>query len=200
MARPRTVTDDEILRAARACFLEHGPAVSTTHIADELDLSQAALFKRFGSKQELMLRALLPPPEPAWLETVRGGPDERPIRDQLVEIGMAAGLFFEEMTPAMMMLKASGIADSEMLCRYELPPPARALQMLTAWFQAAMDQGRIRPVKAMDLALSFMGVIHGRGFLKHVAGAWIPFGALEDTIRQHVDVLWRGLEPEETQG
>lgn len=197
MARPRTKSDGEILRAARSCFLEHGPAVSTTLIADEVGLSQAALFKRFGSKQELMLQALMPPAEPAWLDTVRGGPDERPIPDQLEEIGLAAADFFAEITPAMMTLKASGLDPRVLLRRYEVPPPARALQLLTAWLQAAMDQGRIRRVSTPDLAMSFLGLVHGRSFLQHIAGDWIPFGPVEDAVRQHVDVLWRGLIPGE---
>ena len=102
MARPRTVTDDKILGTARACFLSHGPAISTARIAEAVGLSQAALFKRFGSKQELMLRALMPPSEPAWLDHVRNGPDSRNIDVQLVEIGVAASRFCREMTPAMM--------------------------------------------------------------------------------------------------
>lgn len=199
MARPRTKSDGEILEAARTCFLEHGPAVSTTLIADSVGLSQSALFKRFGSKQELMLQALMPPAEPAWLDTVRDGPDGRPIPDQLLEIGLAAADFFAHMTPAMMTLKASGLDERVILCRYEVPPPARALQLLTAWLQAAMDQGRIRPVSALDLAMSFMGLIHGRSFLQHIAGDWLPFRPVEESIRQHVDVLWRGLSPEEDQ-
>ena len=58
MVRPRLFSDAEILQVARRCFLEHGPAVSTTVIASEVGLSQAALFKRFGTKQNLMLLAL----------------------------------------------------------------------------------------------------------------------------------------------
>ncbi len=200
MARPRTKTDEEILGAARACFLEHGPSVSTTHIAEEVGLSQAALFKRFGSKQELMLQALLPDAEPAWLSLVRVGPDERPIFDQLVEIGTAAANFFRLMTPCLMTLKASGMDPRELLGRYEVPPPARAIQALTLWFQQAQDAGRIRQVNPMDLALSFMGAIHGRSFLQHIAGQWMPFGDAEDYIRAHCDVLWRGLAPLEMQG
>ena len=197
MARPRTITDDVLLRIARSCFLEHGPAVSTTAIAEAVGLSQAALFKRFGSKQELMLQALLPPPEPAWLALLVAGPDARPIIEQLMEIGIAAGRFFEKMTPAMMTLKASGIDFAKVFCRYETPPPARALQLLTAWFQAAMDEGRIRQINPLNVAMSFMGAIHGLNFLQHVAGNWMPFPPLEQAVETHCDVLCLGLLPEE---
>ncbi len=53
MGRPRTVSDEVILEAARSVFLEHGPSASTQAIADRLSLSQAALFKRFGTKHVL---------------------------------------------------------------------------------------------------------------------------------------------------
>ena len=64
MGRPRTVSDDVILEAARAVFLEQGPGASTQSIADRLSVSQAALFKRFGTKRDLMIAALMPPVPP----------------------------------------------------------------------------------------------------------------------------------------
>ncbi|HIK90782.1 MAG TPA: TetR/AcrR family transcriptional regulator, partial [Planctomycetes bacterium] len=60
MARPRTISDDQILQTARECFLQHGPSVATDVIADQLGVSPQALFKRFHSKQDLMLAAIAP--------------------------------------------------------------------------------------------------------------------------------------------
>ena len=197
MARPRTKSDDEILQAARACFLESGPGVSTQTIADQVGLSQPALFKRFGSKQELLLRALMPPAEPAWLAQVRAGVDARPIQEQLVDIALAASRYFVEMTPAMMMLRASGIEPADLLNRYEVPPPARAMALLTQWFQQAIDAGRIRRVQANELAVTFIGAIHGRCFLQHIAGASLPSESIEDSIRAHCEVLCLGMGLEE---
>ncbi len=58
MARPRNLTDTQILYEARACFLEHGAAVSTTVIAERLGISHGVLFQRFGTKDQLLRAAL----------------------------------------------------------------------------------------------------------------------------------------------
>ena len=48
--RPRLVSDDEILDAARTCLLAHGPSVALSVIGERLNVSGPALLKRFGSK------------------------------------------------------------------------------------------------------------------------------------------------------
>ena len=69
MVRPRQFTDEQILASARKSLLEHGPGVSTAKIAKAVGMSQAALFKRFGSKEDLLIAALMPPHLP-WPSTV----------------------------------------------------------------------------------------------------------------------------------
>lgn len=66
MTRPRTVTDQAILDAARHCAMERGPAVSLDVIAERVGVTSPALLKRFGSRQDLMIAALRPSDPPAW--------------------------------------------------------------------------------------------------------------------------------------
>src|SRR5579864_4634496 len=51
MGRPREITDEQIVAAARRCFLERGAGVSAGEIAQELGVSHTTLFNRFGSKE-----------------------------------------------------------------------------------------------------------------------------------------------------
>ena len=56
MARPRTVSDDQIIFAAIRAMSRLGPMKLTlADVADEANLSPAALVKRFGSKRGLLL-------------------------------------------------------------------------------------------------------------------------------------------------
>ncbi|WIM99258.1 TetR family transcriptional regulator [Actinoplanes oblitus] len=56
MARPRTVSDDEILDAAAAAVAESGPAaVTLSQIGALAGLTAGALSQRFGSKRGLLL-------------------------------------------------------------------------------------------------------------------------------------------------
>lgn len=189
------MSDDEILDAARACFLEHGGQVSTSTIAERLGVSQAALFKRFGTKRELLLRSLMPPAMPAWIELVEHGPDERPIPEQLREIATAISMFFETMSPRFSVLKAAGCDVAELLGRFEVPPPVRGWNALAGWLRNAQQAGRIRPGDPSAMALMFVGSLQGRVFLAHVLG--LPQAFDLDTYTQElIETMWHGLAPE----
>src|SRR4051794_1924976 len=104
MGRPRQVLDEEILEAARACFIEHGASVSTETIAARLGVSGPALLKRFGSKKELLKAAFSVGERPPWLPLVETGPDGRGLPEQLLEVAVAIDAFFRKMVPAFAVL------------------------------------------------------------------------------------------------
>ena len=74
MPRTKTVSDDEVLAAARAVFLERGAQAPTTLIAERVGLSQPTLFQRFGDKASLLAAALAA--EPIDPGGIVGPPDE----------------------------------------------------------------------------------------------------------------------------
>ncbi|HEY9182138.1 MAG TPA: helix-turn-helix domain-containing protein, partial [Gammaproteobacteria bacterium] len=78
--RPRQVSDEAILEAARACLLRDGPGVAIARIAEEVGISAPAVLKRFGTKEQLVTRALLSEAPP----NLSSGPDPGPLRPQLV--------------------------------------------------------------------------------------------------------------------
>jgi AcrR family transcriptional regulator len=193
MVRPRLFSDAEILQVARRCFLEHGPAVSTTVIASEVGLSQAALFKRFGTKQNLMLLALMPHGVPAWIVMVEAGPDERPIPEQLHDIAMCMTEFFSEMIPCISTLRAA--ADVlEVFRDQDAPPPIRGRQALATWFVTAQQQGRVRAADPLAMAQTLIGALHGRAFMNHLQGA--EHSSAEAFVDDLLDVLWNGIGPQ----
>ena len=49
--RPQQVTDKDILEVAQRVFLKDGYAAPVSAISNELNISQPALFKRFGTKK-----------------------------------------------------------------------------------------------------------------------------------------------------
>src|SRR6516162_1391376 len=60
MGRQKTITDDEVLRVARDIFLAHGHTATTREIAQAAGISEAILYQRFGSKNELFFAAMHP--------------------------------------------------------------------------------------------------------------------------------------------
>ena len=195
MARPRQVSNEDILDVARACFLEHGPQVSTQLIAARLGVSQAALFKRFHSKSELLLAALTPAPPP-WLDMLERGPDGRAVDVQLLELATLMSAYFDQTFSCFAAMKASGIRPNEPGPGGQGALPLRTHRALTAWIRASEARGDVRPVDASAIATLIMGGLHGRAFLSHFMRA--DLGPTEDHVREMVSVVWSGIRPMET--
>ena len=98
MARPKTISDDEVLRVARELFREKGHTASTRAVAEAAGISEAILYQRFNSKDELFFRAMHSTgPD---LEEILG-PDQ-PIddaREYLCGVVVRAGKHFVSVIP-----------------------------------------------------------------------------------------------------
>src|ERR1700721_1458719 len=66
MARRATITDEQILQAARTVFLEEGFNAPTSRIASLAQVSEGSIFKRFITKESLFFAALEIPERPEW--------------------------------------------------------------------------------------------------------------------------------------
>lgn len=193
MARPREVSDDQILEAACDCFLEHGASAPTSRIASALGVSAAALFHRFGSKKALMMRALLPSvdqvPDSALL-------DERPVPEQLVDWGLQMLRMLRAMQPKLAVLKSAGIDHAELLRHFDVPPPVRLHRALTDLLTQADAQGRARVADPAAVAVAFMGSVNVRVFLGGHLGVCLLDEDDDAYMRRVVQGLWMGMAPE----
>ena len=174
--RPRQFTDEELLEVARRCFLADGPGVSTAKIAGELGVSAAALFRRVGSKAELMRRALGVPTCPDWVTDLEAGPTQAPVREQLLELATRVDDFFRRRLPALAIYRAAGIHPSDIYAEMKDPPPIRAVRGLIAWLQTLIDQGRAATVDPEAIAVAFLSSLQSRHFLHQMCGAGYPTG------------------------
>lgn len=193
MARPRTVSDQQILEAALACFLEHGPSVSTELIASQIGISSQAIFKRFNSKQDLLIECLRCCETPAWIEIVEQGPDQRPFSDQLFEILESLSSFFAETVRKLELLRWSGIPIQELMSQFEEPPPIRDIRVISKWLQRCHELGLIRKVDFDATALAVLTSMHGPAMLREFLGK-APTGHTQtEYISHHVNLLTYGL-------
>lgn len=196
MARPKQVSDEQLLDTARACFLRDGPSVSTAVIAQEVGLSQAALFKRFGTKGRLLTCALGVAGRPVWCTTADAGPTDAPMREQLRGLGHEILAFFHEMVPRIWALKASGITHDQMFADCDVPPPVHGQRALSSWFKRAVDAGRLRTADPDVLAIAFIGNFQARAFWQHVMGGGLVTITDEVYVKQVTEVFWRGVAPD----
>jgi AcrR family transcriptional regulator len=199
MGRPRQITDEQILKAAQQCFLEQGPGVSTTVIARQIGVSQAALFKRFGTKEELMVRALIDFERPPWIERVQAGPDpgRGDLRRQLRDLMGTLWESMKEMMPRMAVLRASGMPMQQLVKRFKTPPPVHIHRALSAWLRKAEQQGKARVRNPEHLALVVTGAVQGRSFFKY--GLEQRFTKKDDEafLQSLTDLIWNTISTED---
>ena len=195
MGRPKEVTDEQILVAARRCFLDRGAGVSVADIARELGVSHTTLFNRFGSKEALMIAALGPPEKVPWVAALEAGPDDRPIRQQLVEHGKVISAYFERLQAGLAVLQAAGITPGKVLHgRKGEPPPAQAFRALTAWLRRAQSQGRLAECDVETLAATILGSLRNWAFTARVCGQSPTPAAAERHVERFIDLLWNGVK------
>lgn len=196
MVRPRRYDDDEILEVARAVFLEHGPGASVQLVADALGLSQPALFKRFGTREALLVRALSPSVRLPWVERLFGGPDERPLPDQLCEIATGALAFFALNMGGMLTLRASGMDIERLMAQDHATSPLNVRAAVIAFFAAGMQRGLLRPVDPERLATVFIGALQARAVEAHLFGVSLDPDELAAHADAVIDLLWSGVRPD----
>ena len=192
MGRPKEVTDEQIVAAARRCFLERGAGVSAGVIARELGVSHTTLFNRFGSKEALIVAALAPSDKVAWIAALEAGPDERPIREQLVEHGKVISAYFQELHAGLSVLQAAGVKPRRRGRKGE-SPAAHALRALTGWLRRAQTQGRLAKCDVDTLATTILGALHGWALTARLCGNPTTAAASERHVERFFDLLWTGI-------
>ncbi len=190
MARPRRVSDEQMVTAMRSAMLEHGASVSLDVVARELKLSTPALLKRFGSRHALVMASLGLPTEPGWYQTLRVGPDERPFREQLAEAIGLMGEFFAEHLPRLMAIRAAGIDVAEAYrTDGALPMPLRTVQLVKQWLERAAERGLLDPtlfatVPADSVATALLGALQSRFIFAHFAQAQVSARAQRAFVQE----------------
>lgn len=199
MGRPREVTDEQILTAARRCFLERGAGVSAADIAKELGVSHTTLFNRFGSKEGLMRAALGPPSDKVpWVAALEQGPDARPLRTQLVEHARLMSTYFQELQTGFGVLQAAGLDVGKAHKKSKRgTAPEEAYQALAGWLTRAQRQKRLGRCDVHTLASTLLGALQGWAFTVRVCGLPSSNTASRDYVERLIELLWVGVGVEE---
>lgn len=192
MSRPRQYEDEVLLAATRECLQRHGPTVSTAVIAERAGVSQGLLFQRYGTKEELLRAALAPPCDVHWKRPVQEGPDDRPAREQLLELGSAIHRFFVELMPLITMARSCHL---EPRFESEDAPPYQFFRALSGWFARASAKGLLAPHDPDAAALSFIGSFQVRPWFQQIVNRALDEDG-DAYVEQVVEMVWRGLIPD----
>jgi AcrR family transcriptional regulator len=199
MARPRTFSDEDILATARRLWLEGGPGVSTRDIAVAMGMSQPALLKRFGTRENLMIQAMLPRMEDDFVSRLPAADDPRPFADQLREVVHLAEAFLNEAMPRIALLKMAGMIGPNATCTAVGPDhplrraPFERSARVAAWIRGLMNRGVLRQADAEGMASALMGTLHGRVMFKQNFGQTPTSHSTEEWAEVIVDLFAHSL-------
>lgn len=167
------MSDEQLDQAARTAFLELGPAAPVKDVAKRLNVSQAALFHRTGSKEALMLRALRPG-APEALSAWSSPPDATvPLPQQLEPVLRTLLTFLKHAVPGLLVLRSAGVPLERAMPPGVAPPPVALRQALTDFLvrAQALELTTLRsPAVVADALLSalearvFNGWVGGQSF------------------------------------
>jgi len=197
LARPKRISDEQVLAIAREILLRDGAKTSTATIAEAVGFSQASLFKRFGTKTQLLVEALRPRHDEALLHLLREGPQPGRLMPQLQHIGLQLHGFISECIPRIAVLRAHRLTMHDVYDDLEASPPLTLLTLLTHWFREADAQGRCQVSDPHVTAMMLLSAFKARAFWSHATGDAPPSPLSPEYADAVVHNLWHGIQPKE---
>lgn len=191
MTRSKTVTDEDILAAARSLFLEVGVKASTREIAKSAGISEAVIFQRFKTKEDLFFAAMVPP-EARLGKIFRVQPGESQVPKNLELMSLQIVDYFREVMPTFIALIGHPAFNMQTFLQRHTMPRIQIGNRLTEYLMAEAEIGRIRK-RQVEIAVAVL-----LSYLHHLAMSE-TIGAHQESAKESitdaVQALWQGLEP-----
>jgi AcrR family transcriptional regulator len=188
MGRHKTITDEEVLGIARRIFRAQGHTATTREIAQAAGISEAILYQRFGSKNELFFAAMRPQ-----------GPDLEPLlgprepaedaRTYLHAVVVRMGEHFSEVIPLALRVMMHPSFDPSSLARAPPGGPGLLQEGLAQRLTVLARRGELTMRSAAVTARLLVSLAHDWA-LGRVHGA---SGRGVRDLKEMVDVVWEGL-------
>ena len=192
MTRPKTLSDADLLAAARAAFVERGYGATTREIARTAGVSEGVLFQRYPTKRELFFAAMvLPAPDPATVANPGGGN----AFERLTELTEAMTDYFRQTLPVLLPLMTSpGFAFEEFARRHPDSPLDVLRRRLAQFFADEERAGRVRALEPGAASLMVLSLAQTVAFLERLGahGGRLP----PRFVRAALETLWNGLAPD----
>jgi AcrR family transcriptional regulator len=190
MGRHKTISDDEVLRVARDVFRRQGHTATTREIAEEAGISEAVLYQRFASKDDLFFAAMhaVGPDIEQLL-----GPDDPPddARAYLHAVMVRLGQYFAEVIPLAVRRMMHPSFDPARLARVRPEGPAALQEGLAARLAALERRGEMAMHSAAATARLLLSLAHDWALRSVMPPGGAPLRVRE--LREMLDIVWEGL-------
>ncbi len=162
MARKPSISDQQILAAARRVFLQNGSSATTAEVAREAGVAEGSIFKRFPTKAALFAASMQGQLEDLpWLKLLREARGDVDGKQILLDAGVEAIGFFRKLMPLMMMTWSNPKFQDRLPHPLDVPdpPPLHALREITAFFKRQIAAGRIRRCSPEVVGRMYLGAL-----------------------------------------
>lgn len=194
MPRTPKITNEQILDAAREIFLEQGFGASTLEIAQKAGISEASIFKRFSTKEELFFASMGIPEKSPWGKKLDALVGKGNLKQNLIDMSLEILEFNRQVMPRLMMLRSRGNLIPEMFNRAD-SRPSRDLKTFTNFLEREIAQGRLRPCDPQTIAMILLGSLMNYVFLEHIH----PTGERPTDellfVQNLIEIVWQGISP-----
>jgi AcrR family transcriptional regulator len=188
MGRQKTISDEEVLNVARDVFREKGHTATTREIAQAAGISEAVLYQRFGSKDEIFFASMHPRgPDVEKLLGPKDPPDD--AQTYLRAVVVRLGEYFADIIPLALRVMTHPSFDPTSLARAQPKGPAVLREGLTERLASLAKRNRIVTSSESVTAQLLVSLAHDWA-LGRVHG-FSSRGVRE--LKQMVDVVWEGL-------
>jgi AcrR family transcriptional regulator len=192
MPRNKTITDEEILTMARSLFLKEGAKASTRTLAKMVGISEAVIFQRFSTKEDLFFTAMVPPV--AQLEAIFNiKPGEQDIVTNLVSVSLQIVIYFREVMPIFLSLVSHPSFDMQIFLQRHTMPRIQIANRLVEYLNAEAALGRIQRGNVAATAAMLLSHLHHLALSENI-GYRQPIDT-ERAISDAIEALWKGLAP-----
>jgi AcrR family transcriptional regulator len=195
MARTTTITEEQILEAAREVFLEEGFGAQTAKIARRAQVSEGSIFKRFPTKEALFYAALQIDLSPAWHAEMDRRVGTGDCKANLLSICHSILLYFHEMIPRRVTTMGSLGLAHKTFEGIEHPAITDERKLCT-FLQREMELKRMRRCDAKFLAELILGTLGSYVFKALVVGQPLSLEHLHELAVGTVDLIWNGIAPD----
>ncbi|MCW3096801.1 MAG: transcriptional regulator RegN, TetR family [Chthonomonadaceae bacterium] len=196
MARNTTITEEQILEAARAVFLEEGFGAQTAKIARRANVSEGSIFKRFPTKEALFFAALRIERPPVWYTELDRRVGAGDCRENLVAIFYSVLLFFHEMLPRTVTTLGSLGPMAHKAFEGLEHPMITDTNRLSGFLRAEIERGRLRPCDAHLTARLILGALSSYVFSAMITRQDLTPVELRQIAEGTLDFLWKGIAPD----
>lgn len=165
MARTRSISNEQILDAAREIFMEQGIEAKTSDIARHAGVSEGTIFARFKTKEALFVEAMAMPQMPGWMATLDERVGEGDIREQIEGLANQMLDFFMELIPKINMAMSHSIEiRQKIMSKKTTSPPVMAIKRISSYLEREQRMGRLGACDPEILGRALMGALHHFAF------------------------------------